>query len=186
MSDDTIDALRHVMANLPPTIHLTKRAVEWLTKSPTIYGDFTYREPVGYYACGVISPAQEWGLLSHKERTERLFMAPPKAQARCGVEDVRAAYLGNTYKVIQVARRATDVYGYRRYSKEPLTMPTCDHCWMLLDVALQTGCRKTGVYPDVDNVGHFTWRKVMLDVYTAPTVVGRAPGDSPKDEADEP
>lgn len=161
------------MANMP-TIHLTKRAVEWLTKSPTVYGGgFTYHEPVGYYACGAVGPSQAWHDTAH-----RLSLST-SADLKSGVEDVRGLYLGKDYKVIQVAG------DYRRYKKVKVRTPTCGTCQILLSQAIEQSCYKTGVYPDVDHRGNLKWRTVKAQQYTAPAEVGLSPGQSPKDKADE-
>lgn len=110
-----------------PPVHMTARAYEWLTTSPSWYGyGKHYRAPVGEAACA---------FLTHADPD-----APKIALVEwwaCSVEDLRAITLGMHYTVRWRGNRYAMVKG------EP-KRPTCDHCRVLLDRAMEKAEPKTG------------------------------------------
>jgi hypothetical protein len=109
---------------------MTARAYEWLTESPST-ASHSYKNPVGRVACD-------------------LNIMVFKATA-CSTEDIRALVLGKPYTVF-MARRYPETW-----AKRARRTPTCEHCLVLLDKALENAAPKRGKYRDFRPDGAIGW-----------------------------
>lgn len=125
------------IVTLPP-IHMTARAYEWLTTSPTWYGyGKHYQCPEGEAACAYLY-----------ERDPDKAHVKVMKQWCASTEDIRAWALGVDYVVAWGSRVAIETwpkYTIRRdYPGPNPRLPTCTACRVLLDQAIEQIKPKTG------------------------------------------